>query len=312
MTATFECFPDLDRARKAGVLTTSSALAGMTRDALRWRIKSGRWQQPCRGTFVTHSGPLTSEQRLWIASLWGGPGAAIGGLTAARLWGLRGIDEKDDAIHLVLPPGRERKEVTRPPFRVIVHYSRYLGEADVHPARQPPRMRTARSIVDAAAWHATDRGAFAILAAGVQQGLVLPLHLDAELNRNKRVRRRTGMTEIIGYIEGGCHSIAELDFGPCVIRPYGIPEPNRQVPRTDANGRRRWLDVVWEKAKLIVEVDGAAHADILQYWADMDRDNALKLEGYDTLRYAAFAVRYCSEYVAGQIRQGLNARGIEC
>ena len=152
---THDYLPDLDRARKDGVLTTSSALTHMTRGTLRWRIESGRWQQPCRGIVVAHSGPLTSEQKLWVASLWAGPGAALGGLTAAKLWGLRGFDDTDDTIHVVLPPGREQK-------------------------------------------------------------------------------------------------------------------------------------------------------------AGRPRDNRLKLQGYDTLRYAAFAIRYCSGYVAAQIRTSLRDSGIEC
>lgn len=311
MTAAREFHPDLDRAYQDGVLTTRSALARMTPDALAWRIESGRWQQPCRGVVVVHSGPLTTDQELWVACLWAGPGAALGGLTAARLWGLRGFDANADAIELVLPPGRERK-LARPALRLIVRYSRHLTVADVHPGRHPPRTRAARSLVDAAAWRYCDRGAQAILAAAVQQGLVLPEQLAAELDRNRRVHRRKLMSETIGDIAGGSAALSELDFLRYVIRPFRLPEPDRQVARADANGRRRWLDAVWEKARLIVEIDGAGHADILRYWDDMDRDNQLKMQGYDTLRYASFAVRYQPDYVAGQIRQCLRSRGIAC
>jgi len=298
------CFPDLDRARQDGVLTTTSALADLTPDALRWRIESGRWQQPYRGIVVAHSGPLTTEQKHWVACLWAGPGAVLGGLTAARLWGLRGFDDTDETIYLLLPPGRERK-TGQSPLRLIVHYSRHLAQADVHPNREPPRTRAARSLVDAAAWRLTDRGAQAVLAAGVQQGLVLPEHLAAELSRNTRVRRHMLMTRTVEDISGGSRALSELDFLNYVVRPFGLPMPDRQVPRTDSNGRRRWLDALWEKARLIVEIDGAGHADILQYWADMDRDNRFKLQGYTTLRYAAFAIRYRPGYVAAQIRASL-------
>ncbi len=181
----------------------------MTPDALAWRVESGRWQQPCRGVLVAHSGPLTTEQELWVACLWAGPGAALGGLTAARLWGLRGFDSNADAIELVLPPGRNRT-LTRPALRLIVRYSRHLTMADVHPGRQPPRTRAARSLVDAAAWRYCDRDAQAILAAGVQQGLVLPEHLAAELDRTRRVRRRKLMRETIGDIPAGPAALPAL------------------------------------------------------------------------------------------------------
>ncbi|HEX4832207.1 MAG TPA: DUF559 domain-containing protein [Trebonia sp.] len=245
-----------------------------------------------------------------MAAFWAGPGAAIGGLTAARLWGLTGFDEVDGAVHLVLPSGREKKG--RLPFRATVHYSRRLASADVHPSRQPPRTRVARSLIDCAAWHSSDRGAQAILAASVQQRLLLPEHLAAELERNRRVRRRRLLAETVGDIAGGSQALSELDFLNRVVRPFGLPSPDRQAPRLDANGRRRWLDAVWDVARLIVEVDGAGHADILRYWQDMDRDNQLKLQGYDTLRYPAFAIRYQADYVAGQIQAALARRGVNC
>jgi hypothetical protein len=189
--------PDLDRAFHDGVLTTSSALARMTPDALQWRIESGRWQQPCRGVVISHSGPLTREQELWVACLWAGPGAALGGLTAARLWGLRGFDANQDAIELILPPGHERKP-TRPPLRLITRYSRHLSAADVHPMRQPPRTRAARSLVDAAVWRYSDRGAQAILAAGVQQGLTRPEHLAAVNACHSGLTWRVELRELCG------------------------------------------------------------------------------------------------------------------
>jgi hypothetical protein len=75
------------------------------------------------------------------------------------------------------------------------------------------------------------------------------------------------MTKTIDDIAGGSRALSELDFLNYVVRPLGLPMPDRQVPRADPNGRRRWLDGLWEKARLIVEIDGAGHADILQYWA---------------------------------------------
>jgi hypothetical protein len=53
-----------------------------------------------------------------------------------------------------------------------------------------------------------------------------------------------------------------------------LADTRRAAAGAAVSGRRRWLDVMWEKARLIAEIDGAGHADILQYWDDMDRDNA--------------------------------------
>lgn len=284
-----------------GVVNTGSALAYMTPDTLRWRLKSGRWQQPCRGIIVAQSGPLSTIQMLRIAVLWAGRGAALAGLTAAKLQGFRGFSDQDEAVHLVVPAGHSRRD-THPPMRLAVHYSRNLMPTDIHPARHPTQTRIARSLVDAAAWMATDRGAQAVLAAGVQQRLVRVTDLLAQLDRNKRLRRRRLIRTTLADIEGGAQALSELDFTRLVIRQFGLPEPDRQVARRDGQGRRRWLDVVWEQAKVIVEIDGAAHLDVVQYWDDMDRGNSFTLLHYQVLRFPSWMIRYNPQYVAAQIR----------
>lgn len=304
---------DLDDvlAREDGVLTTRSALDYLSYPALRWRLASGRWQQPCRGVVVAHSGPLTRMQILRVLVIWAGPGAALAGLTAARSQGFRGFDESADTVHVLLPAARTARE-TRPPFPLIVHYSRNVTSRDIHPARQPRQTRMARSLVDAAAWMATDRGAQAVLVAGVQQRLVRVSDLTAEVERNSRLRRRRLIKATLGDIAGGSQALSELDFTRLVIRQFQLPEPDRQVPRRDANGRLRWLDACWERARLVVEIDGAAHINVLQYWEDMDRDNDLTIGHYRVLRFPAWVIRYQPGYVAAMVRQALREAGDRC
>jgi very-short-patch-repair endonuclease len=291
-----------------GVLRVDSAMKYLTRDALRWRVTSGRWQQPCRGVVVAQSGPLTEIQVLRIVALWAGPGAALAGLTAATLDGLTGFADlgkpADRPIHVLVPafcPVRRQ----RPRLPLVVHYSRLLGGDDVHPLRQPPRTRIARSLVDAAAWMATDRGAQAVLAAGVQQRLARVADLTAVVARNQRLPRRVVIKATLDDIAGGAQALSELDFTR-LLRRHRLPEPDRQAQRRDASGRRRWLDAVWEAARLIVEVDGIHHMDAAQYWADTERDNDFILGGYRVLRFPAFVVRYHPGHVAGKVRDALR------
>jgi very-short-patch-repair endonuclease len=290
-----------------GVIRTASALAWMSQRELRWRVTSGRWQRPCHGVLVAHSGPMTEEQQLWAAVLWAGPGAVLAGLTAARLDGLQGFADRDTAadrpVHLLVPAPRS---VRRKPsgLAVVVHYSNMLGPADIHPLRVPPRTRIARSLVDAAAWTASDRGTQAVLAAGVQQRLVRVEDLRAVVARNQRLQRRAVISGTLDDIAGGAHALSELDFTRLLHR-HRLPAPDRQARREDSTGRRRWLDAVWEAARLIVEVDGIHHMEASQYWADMDRDNDFTLNGYRVLRFPAFVVRHNPVYVAGKIRCAL-------
>jgi very-short-patch-repair endonuclease len=261
---------------------------------------------------VAQSGPLTELQALRIAVLWAGPGAVLAGLTAARLDGLSGFEDRrqpaaERPVHLLIPASSTVRQ-TRPDLPLVVHYSRLLGPGDVHPVREPRRTRMARSLVDAAAWMGSDRGAQAVLAAGVQQRLARPRDLLAVVTGNPRLARRAMIRATLDDIAGGAQALSELDLIR-LVRRHRLPEPDRQAPRRDPAGRRRWLDAVWETARLIVEVDGIHHVDAAQYWADMDRGNDFTLSGYRILRFPAFVVRYRPGYVAGKIREALRGAG---
>jgi very-short-patch-repair endonuclease len=294
------------RAEQAGVLTLASAVNCVGRSAVRSRLASGRWRLVAVRVLVTQSGPLTDQQQLWASVLAAGQGAALAGLTAARLDGLAGFSDR--RVHVVIPGSRLARQA---PPGTAVHRSTLLGPADVHPSRLPRRTRLARSLVDAAAWAGTERTARAILAAGVQQRLVTPTQLTQVLERCQRVPRRALMRATLADVAGGAEALSELDFCD-LVRRFGLPEPDRQFRREDGQGRR-WLDAIWEWARLVVEIDGRWHMDARAWWADMLRDNELTLDGYRVLRFPAFAVRDNPAEVAGQIaaalRQSGDARG---
>lgn len=298
-----------------GVLGTSQALQFMSESQLRWQIRSGRWQKPIHGVVVAQSGPLTGGQLLRAALLRAGPGAVLAGLTAARLDGFKGFDDKrpvhEMPIYFLVPPGYRRRSPP-PGLRVVTHYSRALTDQDVHPTRHPRRTRIARSLIDAAVWMPTDRGAMAILSAGVQQGLARADDLRQVAGRIDLLHRRTLITQAINDVAGGAQSMSELDFTCQVVRAFQLPEPSRQVARRDARGRRRWTDVMWDDYKIVVEIDGAQHAgDPLQRWDDMERDIDLALDGYLTLRFPAWLVRDNPEYVARRILEALRKTGYQ-
>jgi very-short-patch-repair endonuclease len=286
-------------ARQAGVLTVAASCLSMGESAVRWRLSSGRWRRVCHGVLVTQSGPLTEEQRLWVAVLAAGDGAVLAGLTAARLDGLGGFDES--RIHLLIPASRQVRKGLR---GVAVHRSIVLADSDVHPVRRPPRTRLARSLVDAAAWATTDRLARAVLAAGVQQRLVRAADLSQVVEHCSRGSRRALIRATLADVAGGAHALSELDFTE-LVRRYGLPEPDRQVRRADARGNR-WLDAVWEWARLVAEIDGRWHMSVSAWWADMQRDNELTVDGYRVLRFPAFAVRESPSEVAAQLARALR------
>ncbi len=150
----------------------------------------------------------------------------------------------------------------------------------------------------------------AVLAAGVQQRLVRAQDLGRVVDRMGALHRRKLIRETIDDIAGGSQALSELDFTRHVVRAFGLPQPSRQAARRDAQGRRRWTDVAWDGYKIVVEIDGAQHAeDPLQRWDDMARDIDLGLGGYQTLRFPAWLVRANPQLVARIIFQALRRAG---
>lgn len=290
--------------RQRDVVNLVQAVPHLGAARVRWHVDSGRWQRPRRGVIVAHSGPLDAEQRLWVDLLSaGGEGdAVLAGLTAASLDGLRGFEP---TVTYVLVP-HERRPRAKP--GILLRRSGHLGPEHVHPARMPPRTRLPRSLIDAASWAPGDDRARAVLAAGVQQRLVRPADLRATLELLPRVHRRRLITRTLDDIAGGAEALSELDFARLLGR-FGLPQPTRQGVRRDHQRRRRWLDAVFERWRLVVEIDGRWHMEAATWWADMLRDNEITVDGYRVLRFPAHVVREQPELVARQITAALRVAG---
>ena len=77
-------------ARQCGVLSERSLRElGVTRAFVRNQVRAGRWAERTHSVYTTTTGPLSHEQRLWVAVEHAGPQAVLGGLTAAEAHGLR-------------------------------------------------------------------------------------------------------------------------------------------------------------------------------------------------------------------------------
>lgn len=162
--------------------------------------------------------------------------------------------------------------------------------------------------MDAAQWAGSDEEARAIVVAGCQQRLTRSEEILAVIERMPRARRRALVLETIGYVRLGAEAVSEIDFVK-LCRAYGLPQPDLQRTRTDATGRVRYLDAFWEEYRIHAEVDGGYHLTAESYWADMERQNGLWIDGELVLRFAAWGVRHQPERVANQLRRALLLRG---
>ncbi|WP_344134322.1 endonuclease domain-containing protein [Luedemannella flava] len=211
----------------------------------------------------------------------------------------------EDAVRHRLRTGRW---VQRAPPGVRIHRTRHLHPDDLRPAGAPPSTMPARSLVNAVQWAVSADQARFIMAATFQQRPVDATDIDAVLARLPKVRRQGLLRRTLADVGAGSHTLAELDLLR-LCGSAGLPTPSRQVRRTDADGRDRYLDLYFDEWGVHVEVDGAHHMDVRQWWRDMHRQNALSAHGLRTLRFPSFAVREQPDVVVAQLRTALVAAG---
>ncbi|GAA1736797.1 DUF559 domain-containing protein [Luedemannella helvata] len=291
--------------RQDNVLTRRQAIAHLSADAVRHRLRTGRWLTLHRGVLLAQPGPVTLGQRQWAAVLSAAARgqAYLAGLSALGAAGLRTV--RSSAIHVLLPG--ERRDRKAPPG-VRVHRTRHLHADDLRTNGAPPATMPARSVVDAVCWAESADQARLILAATFQQRLVDVADVARVLERLPKLRRRPLILRTLADVGAGSHSLAELDLVR-LCRQAGLPTPSRQVPRVDSDGTHRYLDLLFEEWGVHVEVDGAHHVDARQWWLDLRRQNALAAYGMRTLRFPAFMIREQPDVVVAQIRTALRAAG---
>ena len=288
--------------RQDMVISRRQALRVMGQNALRHRVTSGRWRRVHRGVFVAHNGPITTRQRWWAAVLGAAAGgrAYLAGMSALQSAGLDRLGDR--TVHVIIPAGQRD---SNPPPGVVVHRSTLLPDADLHDVGLPPATTPARSVVDAAQWAASDTMARTVVAAAFQHRMVTESQLRAVLERMPTVRRHRLIGRTVVEAAGGAHSLPELEF-LALCRRARLPEPSCQVSRCDTTGRRRYLDAYFDEAGVHVEIDGAQHVDVEQWWQDMRRQNDIWVRGDRVLRFPAWAIRHDPATVLAQLRAALG------
>lgn len=285
-----------------GVLPLAQAACVYSRSHIRAQLDAGRWQRPARKVLVLHNGPLTYEQRLWVALLASPKGSALGGITAATADDLQGFT---DAPTVVIPDGARRPQLDW----VKVWRSTQLSAADVHPLRQPRRTRLPRSVVDAAADDGPPNRARALILASCQQRLVVPAHLRDALSRRGNCRHRPLIAESIDDAQGGVQSLPEREFD-LIWRCRHLPPPTRQAVLRRGDGRY-YLDRRWERFGLACEIQGMPHLDVAQWDDDLDRQNEIVILGPRLLFFTSYAVRHLSDRVGDQLERALIRGGFQ-
>ena len=287
--------------RQYGVVSRSQALrAGLSPDMIKFRIRSGRWQQLHLGVYATFSGTPGRGARLWAALLAAGPDAALSYETAAELHGLS--DKAASPIHVSVP--RER-------HLVAIEGVRLHRSARVATATQgyPPRTTVEETVLDLTQVARSFDDVCGWVTRAIARELTDETSLQAAMDKRPRLRWRADLHEVLEAAATGDHSVLEFRYHRDVERAHSLPEPDRQVPFTEKDGRRGRRDRVYQEYGVVVELDGRLAHPEENRWKDKARDNAAAVARQQSLRYdwAAVTQRPCA--TAAEVAEVLRNHG---
>lgn len=274
--------------------------AGVPRWFLRNELRRRRWQRGGPQTLVLHNGPLTVEQRWWVAVLDTGAAAALDGTTALQAAGLKGLTDTEICV------STPRGSTPAKPRGVRVRETRRFRAEDVDRSGVP-RMQPATAAVHAALWAKTDRQAQLFITMTVQQRLATVDQVREVLERVRRHARRRLLRQLLVSLAEGAESLNELDVA-VALRRRGLPEPVRQSVRRRPSGSW-YLDAEFPEYDLALEVDGKGHDDPTQRLKDLVRDLGLLAAGDSTIRIPVVAWRLDEEAVLDGLEAVFRARG---
>ncbi|HET9970937.1 MAG TPA: hypothetical protein VFQ68_22055 [Streptosporangiaceae bacterium] len=229
-------------------------------------------------------------------------GAVLSHETAAELHRLS--DKRDWLVHVTIPEERRVTAVEG----ICLHRSRRMIEA-VQVQGYPPctaieetvldLTQVARSFDDVCGW----------VTRAIARELTDETSLQAAMTKRERLRWRADLHEVLEAAATGDHSVLEFRYHRDVERAHKLPEPDRQVPFTEKDGRRGRRDRVYQEYGVVVELDGRLAHPEENRWKDKARDNAAAAARQQSLRYdwAAVTQRPCA--TAAEVAEVLRNHG---
>ena len=258
--------------RQHGVVTTAQLTnAGIDKDGVSWRVRSGRLHRLHRGVYAVGHRSLSWRGRWLAAVLAVGDGAVLSHASAAALWQfLRPIS---GSTHVTV--GAAVHRAPRPGVRI--HRSRTLTPRDITRRHGIAVTTPARTIED--------------MRGEVEAYLFRRALRQAELAGHQ-----------VPHLDGVRRTRSDLELlflGLCDY--HGLPRPlvNQRV-----HGHR--VDFYWPGQRLAVETDSwGYHRGSVAFEDDHDRDLALRARGIATRRYTGDQLEAASDAVVADLRVAL-------
>ena len=256
--------------RHDGVITLAQARhAGLSRQSVNQRVRSGRWRQCSRGVYFVDDRPFTDAARV-RAAVWSfGDQAVASGLAAAWWHGLTRFAPLDVDVTMPRSGSGRKREGAR--LR-----RRDLAPADVVESRGLRVTALPLTAIEAAVRGRRNRD---LMDRALQHDANLRDLWNAHL-RNKGRYGSPAARILLQAAADGEHSEAERLLTK-LMRAAQITGW-----RTNVRVGGYVVDVLFRRARVVIEVDGwAFHSDAQAFQNDRERQNALSLQGWQVLRF---------------------------
>jgi very-short-patch-repair endonuclease len=253
---------------------------GLSRDQI-WNLhRQGVIERVVRNVYRLSGSPRTWRQRLMIAVLAAGPGAAVSGRAALALMGVPGYREGPVEVTQPRRPSRRYKVAAE-------HSTTYLPEHHIRMIDGIPVTCIERAVFDVSG-RVSERRARQLVKFVVGRKLTTFANLATVLAETGAFGRRgTKMLRVV---------LAELTKEPlteseledlvlAVLRAAGIELPERQIEVGGTKAPVGRIDFLYRVARIVIEADSKRwHGDWVATEADHRRDALLTAAGYHVIR----------------------------
>jgi very-short-patch-repair endonuclease len=264
--------------KQNGVFTRAQVLAaGMSRNAISWRLDHGDWELAYKGIYRLPAFPNSWEQRLRVALYALGDGGAVSHRSAAALWRIDGFASGEVELST---SGRTVPLLDH----VIVHERRALAPVDVANVAGFRVTTLTRTVVDLASVVGEERLEGALEHALNRRTVTLPGLRECI----ERVGPRRGLVSLRSLLDARdpallpSESEAETKLFR-LLRHGGLPPPRRQICVWDNGAFLGRVDLGWEALKVFVEADSLWHLGLKRVSRDHARRNDLVAAGWRPL-----------------------------
>jgi len=273
-----------------GVVSHAQLLAaGLSRDAIKHRGRSGRLHRKARGVYAVGRPELSRLGEMMVAVLALGPGAVVSHATAAELWGVRRGVIRPLEISLPSSSGRRRSGV------VVHNRTGLTGAVTRH--RSVPVTGLPLTLIDMALrWSPRQ------LEAAVNQADALDL-LDPVAMRTALTRfaGQPGVLRLRRLLDEQTFRLTDSELERLFLRL--VCRAQLPLPATQRYASSWRVDFIWPELGLVVEADSLRyHRTPSQQNRDYRRDHDHRLNGLTPLRFTHFQVSRQADYVVRVLR----------